>query len=103
VETLKGHSGTVFCMWADGGHVVSGDSNDWLFVWDLRQRRRLQSFKEHEGVVPTHPPTPCRVDAEASLARVGSHFAPALSIICQVAFGLSRTTRTKSSRRRGTR
>ncbi len=49
VETLKGHSGTVFCMWADGGHVVSGDSNDWLFVWDLRQRRRLQSFKEHEG------------------------------------------------------
>ncbi len=56
VETLKGHSGTVFCMWADGGHVVSGDSNDWLFVWDLRQRRRLQSFKEHEGVVPTHHP-----------------------------------------------
>jgi hypothetical protein len=60
VETLKGHSGTVFCMWADGGHVVSGDSNDWLFVWELRQRRRLQSFKEHEGVVPTstnHPTT----------------------------------------------
>ncbi len=37
------------CYTTKQGNVVSGDSNDRVLLWDLRQRSLRHSWQEHEG------------------------------------------------------
>lgn len=66
------HAGSVRCLAVSGKYVVSGGSDDRIFVYDMKQRNQSQILQHHQGTVNAVQFTP---DA-SHLLSIGSdgHF-----------------------------